>query len=265
MVNVRKSISVFGFCLVTTLSVHAGELLQHSDGPSVPLSVQGQAMPELDSSQIGRILTRYYNEGLGGVENWDQVQSLWIRGTLTLSDGAFELSGFQKKPNYIKIKIGKDGERSLILSYDGVDAWQQSVVADEMGLMSEAQARRFAHSAQLGSHLLYPFKDGKVIEFVDTVPLDGAICHHLRVRLKNDYQVDYYIDIRTYLELKVVNTDLRSGFVNSVVYGDYVREFGIPVAKSVQSYEGGTRVSSLALTEIKMNTGLMPWMFSMPE
>jgi len=130
---------------------------------------------------------------------------------------------------------------------------------------SETEARRFIHSARFGNYLLYPFAEGKRIRLIDTVPVEGAICHQIRVELDTGYQVDYYIDIRSYLEVKVVNTDLRSGSVNSVIYKDYIREFGMPIAKKVESFEGGEWVSSLVLDEVKVNSGVMPWMFHMPE
>ena len=131
--------------------------------------------------------------------------------------------------------------------------------------MTETEARRFIHSARFGNYLLYPFMEGKRIRLIDTVPVEGAICHKIRVELDTEYQIDYYIDIQTSLEVKVVNQDLRTGSVNSIIYRDYTRDFGIPIAKKVESREEGEWVSTLIREEIKLNTGIMPWMFHMPE
>lgn len=97
------------------------------------------------------------------------------------------------------------------------------------------------------------------------MPVEGAICHQIRVELDTGYQVDYFIDIRSYLEIKVVNADLRSGSTNSLIYQDYTRELGMPIARKVKSFEGGKWVSTLLIDEVKINTGVMPWMFHMPE
>ena len=86
-----------------------------------------------------------------------------------------------------------------------------------------------------------------------------------RVTLDTDYQVDYFLDIRTYLEIKAVNTDLRTGKVNSLVYQDYFREYGMPIARQVESFEDGEWVSSLRLDEVKVNAGVIPWMFKMRD
>lgn len=265
LMQLRNFIALFGLVALVSPVVSAGEVLRHPDGEDLGATVRNEAMPELDESRIGKILTRYYGEGLGGAERWEQVESLRVMGTLTLKDGEFELHAYQKKPNLIKITISADGLKSLVLCYDGVDAWQQPPAAEAPVLMSDAEARRFIHSAHFGNHLLYPFKQGKVVELIDTVPVGDSICHHIRVRLDSEYQVDYYIDIRTYLEVKVVNTDLRSGFENAVIYDDYIREFGMPIAKKVQSFEAGEWISSLELSEVKVNSGIMPWMFRMPK
>ena len=131
--------------------------------------------------------------------------------------------------------------------------------------MSELRGRRFQHSACFGSYLLYPFAEGKKIEYIDTVPTDGNICHQIRVTLASGYQVDYFIDIRSYLEIKSINTDLRDGEVNSVLYRDYTREFGMPIARQVESYEAGEWISTLIIEEVKVNSGVFQWMFKMPH
>jgi hypothetical protein len=220
-------------------------------------------MPELGEGRLAKILTRYYQEGLGGPEHWEKISSLKVSGTLTLHDGEYELNAFQKKPDLIKMTI-RANQRELVLGHDGEVAWQKLPGRESKAEpMPEAEARRFKHSAYFGNHLLYPFASGKQIQYIDTVPVEGAICHQIRVTLDSGYQVDYFIDIRSYLELKVLNMDLRNETTNSVVYKDYIREFGMPIAKQVESYENGEWVSSLTLDEVKVNAGVIPWMFEM--
>lgn len=222
-------------------------------------------MPELGKGRLAKIMTRYYQEGLGGAENWEDISSLKVSGTLKLKDGEFALNAYQKKPDLIKMTL-RGNQRDLVLGYDGKTAWQKLPGRDNKPQpMATEEARRFIHSAHFGNHLLYPYAVGKMIEYIDTVPVEGAICHQIRVTLDTGYQVDYFIDIRTYLEIKVLNTDLRNETTNSVVYNDYIREFGMPIAKQVESFENGKWVSSLTLDEIQVNAGVMPWMFKMRD
>jgi len=229
-------------------------------------NIRLQAMPELGETRIEKILKNYYHTALGGPENWEKVVSLNMIGTMQTAAGDLQLNAYQRKPNLIKISLTQEsGKGGLTLAYDGTIAWKQVGRRGKPEPMAEAEARRFIHSARFGNYLLYPFAAGKRIRLIDTVPMEGAICHQLRVELDAGYQVDYFIDIRSFLEIKVVNTDLRTGSTNSIFYQDYRRESGIPFARAVKSFEEDKWVSTLSLEEVKVNTGVMPWMFHLPE
>ncbi|PXA05421.1 hypothetical protein DDZ13_00710 [Coraliomargarita sinensis] len=228
--------------------------------------VRNTAMPEMGDSRIGKILGRYYRDGLGGPEVWEKIVSLKVSGELKTKDGELQLNAYQKKPDLIKMNLYKETvQTGLTLAYDGEVAWKQKGKRSKPESMTDVEARRFIHSARFGNYLLYPFAEGKRIRFVDTVPVEGAICHQIRVELDTGYQVDYFIDIRSYLEVKVVNKDLLTDAQNSVIYKDYIREFGMPIAKRVESLEEGKWVSSLTLNDVKVNSGVMPWMFHKPD
>ena len=254
------------FGLFATLSGE-GDSKALGDTLTVPTeqinSIMQSPMPDLGKGRLARILTRYYNDGLGGAEQWNQIASLKLKGKLKLKEGVYELNIYQKKPDLIKMII-RDNWSHQELVHDGTNAWKKingSKIEPEP--MKESEARRFKHSSLLGSHLLYPYVRGKEIEYLDTVPTEGYICHQIRVTLVSGYQVDYFIDIRTYLLRKAVHLDLHSGLVNSIVFKNYVRELGMPIAKEVESFENGEWVSSLTLNSSKVNSGVMPWMFKM--
>lgn len=233
-------------------------------GGHIDVVLRQTPMPKLGQTKLEKILTRYYLEGLGGPERWDEIESLRVFGTLTTNAGKFELTAYQKKPNFIKMAITSDS-RDLVLGYDGEVAWQLIPGSKKAVPMPDQEARRFAHNSHFGNHLLYPYEAGKTLKYINTLPVDGRICHQIRATIASDFQIDYFIDIRTYLEIKVINTDLRTQAVSTIIFNDYNREFGMPIAKSVESYEDGKWKSSLSLREVSVNSGIMPWMFPMPK
>lgn len=254
------------FLACAMLSASAEEHVLPISPEKMNVNLRKTAMPELGETRVEKILSRYYQQGLGGPENWEKIVSLNIIGTLETESGELALNAYQKKTDFLKMSLFQEsGQNGLILGYDGKVAWKQTGRQGEPGLMDRAEARRFIHSARFGNYLLYPYAEGKRIRLIDTVPVEGAICHQLRVELDTGYQVDYFVDIRSYLEIKVVNIDLRSGLNNSTIYKDYTREFGMPIAKKVESFEDGKWVSTLTIDEVKVNSGIMPWMFQMPQ
>ena len=223
------------------------------------------AMPELGDSRVEKILSQYYINGLGGNEFWDDIESFQLEGTLALEGIDFVLNAFQKKPNLLKMLIQHPETDILIeMGYDGEVAWKQMPRTDAKP-MGVQETRRFAQSSCFGSHLLYPFQEGKTIRYIDTAPLDGQICHQVQVTTAAGYKIDYYIDIRTFLEAKMVSVDTTTGFVSTLVYSDYSREVGLPIPLTVKSYENSEWVSTFTIDEIKLNPGLMPWMFHLPK
>lgn len=237
---------------------------QNATGGELALILRQTAMPEMDPDRLGSILNRYYQAGYGGADNWEKVASLRVSGQLKLEAGQFEFNTYQKKPHYFKMTLHRP-QQTLVFGYDGNVAWQV-LGRDTAGVeMDAAETRRFIHGTHFGNHLLYPYALGKQIEYLDTVPVDAAICHQIRVTLESGLQVDYFIDIRTYLERKSIITDLRTGRVTESLSQDYFRESGITVSRKVVSSENGVWVSTLELDTITFNSGVMPWMFKMPK
>ncbi len=221
-------------------------------------------MPELGDSRLDAILSRYYLESFGGVERWNEIKSLRISGTIHLDGGTFKFTAAQKKPDLLKMSI-RSNRKEIILGYDGEVAWKHSSAQEAAEVMLKDESRRFANSATFGSLLLYPFAKGKVIEYIDTVPLDNSICHFIRVTLDSGFQIDYYIDIQSYIEIKSVTTDLQLHDEVTVLYEDYDLQNGIPIATKVTTLEEGEVTSELQIEDIKVNSGIMPWMFKVPE
>lgn len=235
------------------------------DEASLTHALRQTAMPELGDGRLAKILERYYAEALGGVENWASISSLKVSGTLKIEDGQFEFTALQKKPNLVKMTLRRD-QRNLVMAFDGTHAWERQPGRNAKPvLMGEEESRRFMLSARFGNYLLYPFAEGKELLYMDTIPFEGSICHQIRVTLESGFQLDYFLDIRNYMEVKVENTDLRSGSTHSIVYSDYIRKGGMPIARKVESYKDGKWASTLTLDEAKMNSGVIPWMFEMPR
>jgi len=258
--------SLFGIlCMLIAPFSFAVETLKPL-GEQSELILRQTAMPVLDETHLGKILNRHYNQGLGGPENWEKIESLRVTGSLYVGDRELEMAAYQKKPNLIKMTlVSKNG--SLILGYDGEQAWRHlpNTKDESAAPMVSEEARRFVHVSSFGNFLLYPYRLGKTISFIDTVPLNGNICHQIRVTLETDFQIDYYIDIRTYLETKVVNFDIENQRTNSIIFSDYRWEAGMPVAQKVVNYENGQVVSQIDIEEVQVNTGVMPWMFKIPR
>jgi len=260
----RLSLSLSLLLPVLSLAGEGLETLTFDAG-SMNVITRETAMPEMGEGRLDKILTRYYTEGLGGPGKWLEIESIELTGLLKTASGNYRLTAYQKKPNLLKLSLTYQ-RGDLVLGYNGEEAWKQLPGSGrEAEPMDEKDARRFIHSSQFGSHLLYPYAEGKTISYVDTVPLDGSICHLIRVDLETHHRVDYYIDIRSYMEVRVESLDLRDQSLVAVELSEYNRDNLLPIAEKVVNYTNGEWTSELTVETIKVNCGVMPWMFDVPK
>ena len=239
------------------------ECLQVPD--DITASQREAAMPELGNSNLEKLLTRYYQLGLSGSDTWSGIYSIRLKGTLALIDKEFKMSCYQRKPNRLKM-ILDSSHGQIVLGYDGKEAWQHMPETNSpAALMSADEARRFIHSSVFGNYLLYPYRSGKTIEYLGTTREMDTVCHRIRVVMQNSYSVDYYIDVRSYLDVKIVNRDLKFNTSTTLLCSDFRTINGFPVAHKVVSKTDEGVETTLTLEQVDFNIGLTDWMFNRPE
>ena len=223
------------------------------------------AMPELYDSKLGKLLMRYYNEGLGGIEQWAQVKSIKMKGTIVTEDGQWDYESIAKKPNMLKIRIFKYREE-LEITTNGAQVWRKSPTQTEAVRVDpdSALAKEIIHDSVFSSLLLFPFETGKTISYLGTEREEGQLCHIIRVELKEGFSLDYFIDVQSYKEIKVIqkNDDLGPNG-STIVFSDYREVGGLQLPFKVTTLKGGQQHSFLHIDVATLNVGAMEWMFNL--
>ena len=101
---------------------------------------------------------------------------------------------------------------------------------------------------------------------MDTVPFKGRICHLIRVEFESKpIEIDYFIDVSEFLERKRVYHYLKPEGTITIEYEDYRKESGVPIAYREVHFESGKWTSTTEYSAVRMNAGVMPWMFKTPQ
>ena len=234
------------------------------DGYTYSNSLRDMAMPDLYQSKLGLILDRYYKEGLGGKVTWEKINSLMIKGKIKNTDGDFTYKAVHKKPNLLRIEIS-NYKKEIVYSYDGKNAWHISNKGEKAELISdEERIRELANDAEFSSHLLYPFKKGKTIKYIGTARVDDNLCHVIRVRTDLNFELDYYVDVRKYIEVRVTKRDMSNPLNESrLVYSDYRKVDGLSLAFNLELEKNNEWHSTIQIEEVKSNSGVLNWMFNL--
>lgn len=234
------------------------------DGSELTNKLRNEPMPELKGSILGQILSRFYEASTGGLENWENVNSVEIISKYKNVEGDFKYRMIAKKPDFIKVSIHKINGVYL-KSYDGNKGWEKFPIEQKAKLIRDGQSlRRLANDSIFMNHLLYPFKKGKAFEYIGIVRESDSICHKIRVHTDRQFTMDYFIDIETYLEVKVVQTD-SMGYFDSVelyISGHRIID-GMSFPIEVKTYINGTWNSDLIMEKIETNVGIVNWMFQL--
>ena len=228
------------------------------------VELHSEAMPVLSDCRVGQALSRHYNLGLGGAEAWQQVTSVRLQGKLITAEGEFELTGYHKKPNLLKIILAS-AERETVYSFDGESGWMQQIrpLGAPQGLPA-GMAAHFVQHAAFGGHLLYPYSERKLIQYLDTLPVESKLCDQVRVTLGSDYQLDYFIDIATHQEVKRRSLDLHTGHQLSMIFCSDSREAEQAYSRKISLLENEAWWGTVELEVIQINPGIMSWMFTRP-
>ena len=216
--------------------------------------------------RLAYVLRRYYENALGGAENWQKVQSVRFEGTLRLPQGAFDFIAFKKKPDHCKVALfGARGQR-IVMAYDGTDAWQLTGQADAVPEdMSAGEALNFIRDASTGGHLLYPTLPGKRIELLGTQRVGQETCNDVRVTLPNGQQVTYSIGVTSFTELRQMVVNAVTGEVEVTTHTRTQEVEGLLVPMQSTMTVDGEFKHEVLLHRAAVNVGVMPWMFSRPS
>lgn len=252
-----------GMCLLSGPAV-AGEVLSEPEGIDELEVHREMAMPPMPDTKVGDILSSYYRHGLGGSAAWNSFVSIQATGLLKMRAGVFEYKGLARKPNLCRQIIVHSGVQ-CIRGYDGQQAWKQKGLQQPIRQMSRLDGAVYRLNALLGSQLLFPYAKGKRITYVDTVPVKGRICHQLRIEIEGiPVVLDTFLDVQNFHEfMRVYRTE--EGEDDLEIQFDHYRLIsGVPVPYKEMHFEGGRWLSTLTLQDVKLNTGVMPWMFVPP-
>ena len=97
-------------------------------------------MPELKDSQIGRILTNYYNKCLGGRDYWKTIKSIKVSGTLSTEEGFVVTRPLVRSLTYIdKSFVDK---LTNIVAYNGKKISQKQIANNEVFLSEISRGYR---------------------------------------------------------------------------------------------------------------------------
>jgi hypothetical protein len=219
----------------------------------------GQAVDEVIAKNI---------QAHGGIEKLKSVRSL--RTSAKFSQGSFRADFRQenKRADKVREEFIIQG-LAQVQAYDGKTGWQISPFGGRKDpeLLSQDDLKSLAVDADIDGPLVDYKEKGHKAELVGHDSMEGTDCFKVKLSMKNGDVRYYYLDVDSYLELKVeIQTTIRGALQESeLYYGDYEEVNGIYYPFAVeQAQKGSASRAQLTVEKIEQNVPLEDTHFSMP-
>lgn len=227
-------------------------------------SLINSPMPLLKASKLGQILTRHYDECLGGADYWETVKSIKISADLNTLSGIYQYESVTKKPNLFKISYSLK-EKIHLIAFDGTNISQKQI--SEEGVLAPDITNEFdrmVNETELPRYLLFPLQAGKAYQYLGTVREFNTVCYKIRLFTDQNFVIDYFLDVESYLIVTIKVLDTLKKFDPILIrYFDYQLIDGIYFAHKIESYINEQWDSLLSVNSIATNVGATRWMFNL--
>jgi Outer membrane lipoprotein-sorting protein len=224
-----------------------------------PLSLLAQTVDEVIAKNI---------QAHGGTEKLKAVQS--IRTSGKFSQGSFRAAFLQenKRTDKVREEFVVQG-LTQIQAYDGKAGWQISPFGGRKDpeLMSQDDLKSLQIDADIDGPLVNYKEKGHKADLVGHDSVEGTDCYKVKLTLKNGDVRYYFLDVDSFLEIKMENqSNIRGAVVfTENYYGDYEQVNGIYFPFAFESGQKGSQErAKFTVEKVELNIPLEDSVFSMP-
>jgi hypothetical protein len=208
------------------------------------------------------------NEARGGLEKMKVVQSVRLKGKMTMGPGIeAPLTIEMKRPKNARLEFTFQGMTG-VQAYDGQQAWGISPMGSRQPEPMPAEmAKELDNQADIDGPLVESKAKGHQVELVGKEKVEGSDAWKLKVTLKSGDVQHIYLDADSYLEIRseAKRTIRGSEMEIETTYGDYKEAGGLLWPHSIQSgAKGRPEKQTFAFESVEINPAIDDARFKMP-
>ena len=200
----------------------------------LPLREHAQSLDEVIAKNI---------QARGGVEKLRAIKTL--RVSARFSQGGFRATYVQenKREDKVREELILQG-MAQVRAYDGRTGWEIDPFRGrkDANLMSQDDLRALILDADLEGPLVDYKQKGHTAELIGHDSVEGTDCYKIKLTMKNGDVRYYYLDVDSYLEIKIETQSKVRGAVqyNDTMLGDYEQVEGVYFPFSVETAQTGS-------------------------
>ncbi len=230
------------------------------------LLIGGLAISMVQAQSLDEVLKKYYHN-VGGLENWQALQSTKMTGRANQMGMEFPFTMIMSRPNRQKLVVDIQGSE-YVEAFDGTTAW---TINPFMG-GTAPQKKSSEESTEAGKQmfeddLMDYAKKGHKASLEGEEEVDGT--RTLVVKLTTQAGDDrfYYIDAENFVPLMIktfANTGQMKGMPVEQYLSDYDEVDGMMMPHSMTTKVNGEVVAQLTFDKIETNVPVTDDLFAFP-
>jgi len=213
-------------------------------------------------------LLGYYFENTGGIENWKKLNSMRMKGLMSMQGMEFKGVITQARPNKKRLEVDIQGQ-SMIQAYDGEEAWW--LFPMQTGPDPQAMPAEMAEEmviSKFEDELIDYTKKGHTVELIGTSEVEGTATYEIKLTKENGEVAYYYFDKESYLPVmqksEVSTGPMKGQFVETYL-SDYQEVDGMMIPHFTEAKMNGQSTQKITLQEVELNPELDDLIFSRPK
>lgn len=223
---------------------------------------------------VDEILDQYF-ENIGRRENWQQLNSLKIKGQVYVPSLkiSFPIQVIKKRPCLEKIFYEVPG-RAVSEGFDGTVYWRHNAISDSTEKLDTQLSELKKTEAAFESPFLNYRDKGFTVGQEGKETVAGTECHKLKLvkkKASSGELIEYhFFSVEDHLLLMVratATTGMNAGQVFETYYQDYRRvgEWGLLMPYAIQTKVKGILMQSMKVQSYELNPEVTDAEFALPD
>lgn len=203
----------------------------------------------------------------GGLEKIKAIQSYKMTGKLVVQGMELPFTLQSARPDLMRMDMSIQG-KAMVQAYDGETAWMINPMAGgDAEKMPEDQTKSFKEQGEFDGPLVDYKTKGHTVELLGKEEIEGTETYKLKVTRSTGDVRTFYIDAKTFLELKSAGRQKVQGqdMDMEMFFSDFKPVNGVLVAHSMESKVKGQRLMIMTLDNVEANVAVDAASFKMPK
>lgn len=223
------------------------------------------AMSVIYAQDLEKILDNHFETI--GQENLLDVTSIMAIGKAVQMGMEFPFTMINKRPDKLKVIVEVQGSK-IIQAVDGETVWAINPMSGSVEPvdLTSPEADGLIETADLDGQLWKYKEKGHQLELEGTEEIEGTESYVLKLTKKNGNIDYYYLDMESYLILKIKSKTIMNGseVETEGLLSNYQEVGGSVMPYTTEQRMGGQTVMTIVMEEVKLNVELDDAIFSKP-